>query len=69
MYRIELLDSNESVVGFFEVPPRTRIASLPAKVGEAVKTRGAHSAVCWQVRYPDGKIMFRSEIWLGSLEG
>lgn len=68
MFKVELLTSDLRVVGFFEVAPTTPIASLPTKVGEAVKMRGAHSAVYWQVKYPDGRILFQSEIWLGSLE-
>lgn len=58
-YKVELLDSSMQVVGFFEVARTTRIVSLPARVRRAAKARGAHSAMYWQVKRPDGRLLFR----------
>lgn len=63
MHRVELLDPSFNVVRFFEVDPTIPLASLSAKVERAFKVQedfkshDALSAVCWQVRRPDGRIL------------
>ena len=53
-YKIELVDLEDSVVGFFEVSPDTTMSALVLKLEEAAKAEGALSAVGWQVRRPSG---------------
>lgn len=54
-YKIELIDADESVVGFFEVDPAITLSSLVIKLEEAAMAEGALSAVGWQVRRPSGR--------------
>ena len=54
MYKIELVDADEYVVGFFEVDPDITLAALAIKLEEAAGAEGALSAVGWQVRRPSG---------------
>lgn len=56
-YKIELVDLEESVVGFFEVDPSITLAALAIKLEEAAMEKGALSAVGWQVRRPEGSIL------------
>ena len=51
------MDSDESVVGFFEVDPDITLAALAVKLEEAAMVDGALSAVGWQVRRPEGSIL------------
>ena len=56
-YKIELIDLEGSVVGFFEVDPDITLAALAIKLEEAAMVEGALSAVGWQVRRPEGSIL------------
>ena len=53
-YKIELIDLEGSVVGFFEVDPDITMSALVLKLEEAAMEKGALSAVGWQVRRPSG---------------
>jgi hypothetical protein len=56
-YKIELIDLEGSVVGFFEVDPDITMSALVLKLEEAAMVEGALSAVGWQVRRPEGSIL------------
>lgn len=56
-YKIELIDLEGSVVGFFEVDPDITLADLAIKLEEAAMVEGSLSAVGWQVRRPEGSIL------------
>ena len=60
-YKIELMDAGGSLVGFFEVNPTIPLSSLAIKLEEAVKVGGVHSCLHWQVRLPDGLILFQAK--------
>ena len=53
-YKIELIDLEGSVVGFFEVDPDITLGALAVKLEEAAMAKGMLPAVGWQVRRPDG---------------
>ena len=53
-YKIELIDLEGSVVGFFEVDTDITLAALAIKLEEAAMVEV--SAVGWQVRRPEGHI-------------
>ena len=61
MYRIELIDAGGGMVGLFEVAPNIPLSSLAIKLEEAVKVEGVQSAIHWQVRLPDGLILFQAK--------
>ena len=54
MYKVELIELDEVVVGFFEVDPDITLAALAVKLEKAAMEEGALSAVGWQVRRPSG---------------
>ena len=60
-YKIELMDAGGAVVGFFEVNPTITLSSLAIKLEEAVKVEGVHSAIHWQVRLPNERILFQAK--------
>ena len=60
-YKIELLDSGGGMVGFFEVVHDITLSSLAIKLEEAIRLEGVHSAIHWQVRRPDGRILFQAK--------
>ena len=57
MYKIELIDLDEVVVGFFEVDTGITLGALAVKLEEAAEAEGALSAVGWQVRRPEGSVL------------
>ena len=61
MFKVELVDSNESVVGFFEVAHNITLSALAYWVDGAVEAHNG-GVIRWQVRRPDGRILCQVKV-------